>query len=81
MNSTAHGVPNKRRGRMMEINASRMIDTLEEVIATAGMMSKDQLENVVAGSAGWVFDNSDFLTLEEMQKIDRLQDRITELAA
>lgn len=81
MNSTAHGVPNKRRGRMMKINASRMIDTLEEVIATAGMMSKDQLENVVAGSAGWVFDNSDFLTLEEMQKIDRLQDRITELAA
>ena len=65
----------------MEINASRMIDTLEEVIATAGLMSKDQLENVVAGSAGWVFDNSDFLTLEEMQKIDRLQDRITELAA
>lgn len=81
MNSTAHGVPNKPRGRMMKINASRMIDTLEEVIATAGMMSKDQLENVVAGSAGWVFDNSDFLTLEEMQKIDRLQDRITELAA
>lgn len=81
MNSTAHGVPNKRRGRMMKINASRMIDTLEEVIATAGMMNKDQLENVVAGSAGWVFDNSDFLTLEEMQKIDRLQDRITELAA
>lgn len=66
---------------MMKINASRMIDTLEEVIATAGMMSKDQLENVVSGSAGWVFDNSDFLTLEEMQKIDRLQDRITELAA
>ena len=81
MNSTAHGVPNKPRGRKMKINASRMIDTLEEVIATAGMMSKDQLENVVAGSAGWVFDNSDFLTLEEMQKIDRLQDRITELAA
>ena len=81
MNSTAHGVPLKRRGSKMKINASRMIDTLEEVIATAGMMSKDQLENVVAGSAGWVFDNSDFLTLEEMQKIDRLQDRITELAA
>jgi hypothetical protein len=65
----------------MKINASRMIDTLEEVIATAGMMSKEQLENVVAGSAGWVCDHSDHLSLEEMEKIDRLQDRILAKAA
>jgi len=65
----------------MKINASRMIDTLEEVIATAGMMSKEQLENVVAGSAGWMFDHADDLSLEEMEKIDRLQDRILEKAA
>lgn len=40
----------------MKINASRMIDTLEEVIATATMMGKEQLENVVAGSAEKVLE-------------------------
>lgn len=65
----------------MKINASRMIDTLEEVVATAGMMSKEQIENVIQGSAIWVDKNIDALTEYELQKIDRLWDRLDEKAA
>ena len=63
------------------MNANRMIDTLEELIATAGMMNKDQIENAVQGSAVWVSANDQDLTIEELEKIDRLQERLLEKAA
>jgi len=63
------------------MNASRIIDTLEEVIATAGMMSKQQIEDVIQGSAIWVWDNCNSLSTEELEKIDRLQDRLQAKAA
>lgn len=63
------------------INATRMIDTLEELIATAGMMDKEQIENAVQGSAIWVNANDQSLSLEELEKIDRLQTRLLQKAA
>lgn len=65
----------------MNLTAARIADTLEELIATAGMMTKDQIENAVQGSAIWVWDNMDSISTEEMEKIDRLQDRLLSKAA
>lgn len=63
----------------MKINASRMIDTLEGIIAIAGVMDKELLENAIQGSAVWVSENFQFLTDDELQKIDRLWDRLDQI--
>jgi len=63
------------------MNAARMIDTLEELIATSGMMSKQQIEDAVQGSAIWISDRFDQITTGELEKIDRLQTRLLEKAA
>jgi hypothetical protein len=65
----------------MNLTAARIADTLEELIATAGMMTKEQIENAVQGSAIWVWDHMDSISTEEMAKIDRLQDRLMSKAA
>jgi hypothetical protein len=65
----------------MNLTAARIIDTLEELIATAGMMSKEQIENAVQGSAIWVWDHMDSMSTEDLDKIDRLQDRLLAKAA
>jgi len=63
------------------MNASRIIDTLEELIATAGMMSKQQIEDAVQGSAIWVSDHFEIISTEELEKIDRLSDKLLAKAA
>jgi hypothetical protein len=65
----------------MNLTAARIIDTLEELIATAGMMSKEQIENAVQGSAIWVWDHMDSMSTDDLDKIDRLQDRLLAKAA
>lgn len=65
----------------MNLTAARIIDTLEELIATAGMMSKEQIENAVQGSAIWVWDHMDSMSTEDLDKIDRIQDRLLAKAA